>query len=274
MEVGQRFELEGVRNMRDFGGYESENGRHVAYGKLLRTDALGMLTSSDIKKLVDTFHPSYDIDLRSHEEVLVFPDVNIPDCTYLRLSMHGDSGASMIDHHTELNLSNHSLDRLIDFIYLMDEGGDIDRAMQNSAMVCVTDPIAIESEKKILDIMLSNENGAIIIHCKDGKDRTGFVSAMILELLGVDRSDVFEDYLKTNECMKVKFERRREQFKDEPLTPYLYEGLIALAGVRKCWLERALDHIDQTYGGMQGYAREKLGMTDESIKELKDKYLI
>lgn len=273
MELSERFVLEGTRNTRDLGGYPTKDGRHVAYKKLIRTDAMGMLTNEDVEKLVNAFHPRHDIDLRSEEEATLVPDVPLPNCEYIRLSMHGNSSGKMEDHHTYLNLSNHTMDRLIDFIYLMDKDGDIDKAMQNSSMICATNPIAIESLRKILEICRDNQEGSVIFHCKDGKDRTGFVAAMILGLLGVDRKDIIKDYLKTNENMTVKFKRRTEQFKNDPIPPYLYQGLIALAGVRENWLAKALDYIDENYGDMEGYVKEVLKLTDEDIKKIKDAYL-
>src|SRR6266545_4472656 len=38
----------------------------------------------------------------------------------------------------------------------------------------------------------------VLFHCSAGKDRTGWLSAVLLELLGIDRSVIVKDYLATN----------------------------------------------------------------------------
>jgi protein-tyrosine phosphatase len=39
----------------------------------------------------------------------------------------------------------------------------------------------------------------ILIHCLAGKDRTGVVVSVVLRLIGIERDDVFDEYLKTND---------------------------------------------------------------------------
>ena len=43
----------------------------------------------------------------------------------------------------------------------------------------------------------------VIIHCMVGKDRTGIVSALLLELLGVPRQQIVEDYLLSSSVGEV-----------------------------------------------------------------------
>jgi protein-tyrosine phosphatase len=37
-------------------------------------------------------------------------------------------------------------------------------------------------------------SGGVLIHCMAGRDRTGMITAMVLELLGVERETIFADY--------------------------------------------------------------------------------
>lgn len=116
----------------------------------------------------------------------------------------------MVDHHTQYHLSDGRLDGLIDFIYFMSDDGDVDKAMQKSNHAYFTHKEAIESQKKFLELCRDNKEGSLLFHCKDGKDRTGFMAALILEVLGVKREDIMKDYLMTNIYTKAKADERRE----------------------------------------------------------------
>ena len=54
----RRLGLEGTPNFRDFGGYETEQGSRVKWGKLYRSGQLSALTDSDLELL-----DALDIDL-------------------------------------------------------------------------------------------------------------------------------------------------------------------------------------------------------------------
>ena len=45
---------------------------------------------------------------------------------------------------------------------------------------------------------MSAQEGPYLVHCTEGKDRCGITTALVLEMLGVDRETIMEDYLKTN----------------------------------------------------------------------------
>jgi len=53
---------------------------------------------------------------------------------------------------------------------------------------------APEQIVKVLRVCADEENYPLVFHCSSGKDRTGFVAAMILSICGVEREDIVEDY--------------------------------------------------------------------------------
>jgi protein-tyrosine phosphatase len=48
----------------------------------------------------------------------------------------------------------------------------------------------------------------LLIHCHAGKDRTGFVIAMLLAAIGVGKADILDDYVTTSIFMPVQRESR------------------------------------------------------------------
>lgn len=58
---------------------------------------------------------------------------------------------------------------------------------------------------------MTTENGSVLWHCTEGKDRCGLLSAIILFLLDVSEEDVMEDYLKTNKAAIRRVEKIRKK---------------------------------------------------------------
>jgi protein tyrosine/serine phosphatase len=74
---------------------------------------------------------------------------------------------------------------------------------------------------------ISETEGPYLIHCKEGKDRTGFVIAVIECLAGASWQEIKEDYLKTY----INF------FKIETSDP-LYERIAEIKKRRTGWSVR------------------------------------
>ena len=64
--------------------------------------------------------------------------------------------------------------------------------------------------KAVREVM-TTENGSVLWHCTEGKDRCGLLSAIILFLLDVSEEDVMEDYLKTNKAAIRRVEKIRKK---------------------------------------------------------------
>ena len=112
---------------------------------------------------------------------------------------------------------------------------------------------------------LARADGPVLFHCMAGKDRTGLVAAMLLDLAGVPRDHVAADFAETD--------RRLAK---------LYEGWIALAAPDgraamredlRCPPERilaVLEHLDRRWGGVGAYL-EAAGMAAAEIEGLTDR---
>jgi protein-tyrosine phosphatase len=77
-------------------------------------------------------------------------------------------------------------------------------------------------------------DGAVLIHCGAGRDRTGMIASMLLELAGVDRASISDDYCAAvrsdNVWLRSSPPNRREHPKsDEDLDVHLAEAQSELA---------------------------------------------
>ena len=112
---------------------------------------------------------------------------------------------------------------------------------------------------------VAEAEGGVLFHCFAGKDRTGLVAAMLLDLAGVPREHIAADYAETDLQLANQYEAwikeaepdKREAFRDELQCPP--ERILGV-----------LDHLHQKWGGVQGYL-EASGMTPADIDRLSTK---
>ncbi len=173
-----------IQNMRDLGGLKTIQGKRIRPGCLIRSAHLFQATEEDLSGI------SSIIDLRTPGERGQAPDQTWRR-EYLPMPVFSDEQAG-ISHEKDI-----SEQPLPDFRYLY--GMLINECT--------------ESFRAIIMAIMEHDfsRGAVLWHCTEGKDRCGLTTAMILEILGVDRELIMEDYLKTNLINLPKAIRIRER---------------------------------------------------------------
>jgi protein-tyrosine phosphatase len=102
-----------------------------------------------------------------------------------------------------------------------------------------------------------------VFHCTAGKDRTGFAAALLLKATGSTDEEVMEDYLLTNDRVQLPQGSRLG------LTP---EATNVLWRVQPDFLHAAFDEVDRSFGSLEGYLREGLGLRDAERQRLRALY--
>lgn len=166
-------------NLRDIGGYGTEDGRRVRTGLVYRAGSLADLSLADQQGLVDLDLRSV-IDLRTPKELEQKPD---------RLPASLQSGWAHVPVYVENN-SSEFIKRLVLF------RGRLDRALADGYRELLDRRAHVFGN--ILDRLSRSERLPALIHCTAGKDRTGIAIALLLLALGVPESDVVADYSLTN----------------------------------------------------------------------------
>lgn len=225
VDFDRSLHLDGAENARDIGGYSTADGRTVKTGLVFRTDALAGLTAADLTKL-ESLNVKVVDDLRTVYERAIQPD-RLP------------AGATGNWYDV---LGGSPITTLVD--------------LPAAYVAFIDGPGASEAFSAVLrDIR--DSDGAVIYHCSAGKDRTGWTTAVLLTILGVDRATVNEDYMLSN------------VYRDTDGTG----SLGSLDGVQQEWLDIAFTTAEQRYGSFDNYVREGLGLTDADISTLKAKLL-
>ena len=93
-----------------------------------------------------------------------------------------------------------------------------------------------------------------VFFCMAGKDRTGVFAALVLGLLGVPDDVIVADYTITHERIDILTQRRIERDGEEHEAA-MWAGLPAdLKGAHAPTMTRFLQHVDDRWGGWEGYA--------------------
>lgn len=172
LKIVKRLKLEKAYNVRDLGGFETENKEITKWNVLFRSDNLCQLTKEDWNSLKE-HNIKTIIDLRSLSEINV-QDYAVPEnITYIHSPLQKE----------EINLKNPLESANNGFIKSMMEG-----------YLSIVDTCTDLLVKTILSILDGLEKGAVLFHCTAGKDRTGVISAVLLYLLNVPNEDIIADY--------------------------------------------------------------------------------
>lgn len=182
--------LDGVVNMRDLGGLPTRSGARTAYGRLIRSDNLQDLSERDVRALVEDHGVRDILDLRTERELHAEgkgPLWQVESLTHHHHSLiERLSGATTTAGEDALAVV-HGSRRDADFWSTHYAGYLSRRAASVSAAVDV----------------ISRSEGATVVHCAAGKDRTGTVVALTLDAIGVEPEAIIEDYALTAERLEL-----------------------------------------------------------------------
>jgi protein-tyrosine phosphatase len=243
---------------RDLGGIAAAGGV-IRHGRLFRSEALLNLTEQE-KSAVAALGLRAICDLRSSLERDAHPCMDWLDPSARRMSF--DLNAQLSGGTAP------ALDRM-----RAEPGPALALQIMLSTYECL--PTAAASALRTLFSALTAGETPLVIHCSAGKDRTGFVSAMLLAALGVSREGIYQDYMRTEINGASTHAARTAQmmslFLQRPLDP---ESLAVLSSVRRAYLDAAFDALERQWGNTNNYLAEAAGLDAYGRQRLQDSLVI
>lgn len=253
--VWRQVSLEGAVNLRDFGGYVTAGGRTVQRGRLFRSGTLTHL-SERARRDFEALDVRLICDLRRPDEVAEEPSP-FPADAPRRLEIPIDPGSAVALRQR-----------------IRDQGlGLRDRI---DLMVAINRELArdhADDYAQMFQGLLELEEGAFLVHCAAGKDRTGFACALILHALGVPEQTVLDDYLLTNELLDFEGYVLPRLVRWEPQGVPDRDTVMALAGVRPEYLRGAFEAIEAEFEGVEHYIERAVGLDAAARERLRSRLL-
>ncbi|SDZ55775.1 protein-tyrosine phosphatase [Herbiconiux ginsengi] len=149
--------------------------------------------------------------------------------------------------------------------------GRADKYLADANRALVSKPSArIAYRRFYLDLIDEQRTGAALFHCTTGKDRTGWAAASLLLLLGASQNDVRSDYLQTNTDLAPALQPILDALTAQGVNIALLQPIL---GVQDSYLDAALNEVHSRYGTINDYARAGLGLTNQQIDALRNRFV-
>ena len=237
-------DVEGAYNVRDLGGYVTRDGRTTRWGRYLRADTLANVTPGGVETLLE-YGVRNIIDLRRSSDLQFRPSpfIGNESVTYYHQNMSGDVGLALRE--------------------VLD--GIEDQAERRGRGYCSI----LDQRKHILhqifSILAMPDGLPALVHCNAGKDRAGITAAFVLDICGVPRETIIEDYGLTARYLVRRYYTQNPDVSPEEYTWLDYQQDVCAPRS----MELTLDLLDANYGGVQGYLRDT-GVTDDQLTSIRE----
>jgi protein tyrosine/serine phosphatase len=214
-------QLHGTRNLRDVGGYPTVDGRQTRWRTLYRSDCLDRLDEAGQVWLVQAGLRNI-IDLRDRAEVAERPNVfaNSAQVAYRRLPFWDQPP-----------LANLAPDLSRGYRHEVDELGE--RLVQ------------------LVETLTGSDALPTLVHCAEGKDRTGVAIAIVLAAVGTRAEAIAEDYALTEACLGPEYRSRAQAWVlSRGYDWSIWEHTISTPPRR---MLETLAYLDEKYRGVEQY---------------------
>ncbi|MCX5775986.1 MAG: tyrosine-protein phosphatase [Firmicutes bacterium] len=228
----KRYLLDLMLNTRDLGGYATKDGKTTQYGRFIRSDAPLYLTEAGKAEFLQMKITTI-LDFRTEEISTRYPSV-----------FQGDP-------------------RFHFFSFPITEGSLAHTLKGEDPSITYMSMLSHFETFKDITLAMINAEGGVFYNCSAGKDRTGIVTFLLFDFVGVDRKDILEDYVVS------------EQFINEriPLVQAQHPSFPSSMGFsKKEYLLNFIKMFNKEYGTARKYLL-KAGLTVKQLKTLKDKLL-
>ncbi len=130
----------------------------------------------------------------------------------------------------------------------------------------------VEKEKDVIKRIFSfleNENNyPVLIHCRAGKDRTGFVIAIILLSLDADSEMIINDYLESNKYILNRAKNILRLLNILSFGIFYTDNIELVLASHPHNIKVVIDIINDKYGGIANYLKD-CGVKIEVLKKIK-----
>lgn len=240
--MSRHIAFERLHNFRDLGGYSSDDGRTVRWGRLYRSDSLAKLGGEDwdrflalgVRTVIDLRYP-WEIEAKGrvpHRDGLAYFNLSVEHRPYdqAEIDPDVDPWRFLADRYAEVAL---------------DGAKELRRALD----------------------VIATADDPVVFHCASGKDRTGLLAVLVLSLLGVAEEDIAADFALTELATERLIADWHAAHPGRTLRWPGY-GRAPAEIIRLFMADLAADH-----GSVRRYVTDHLGFDEQRIAGLRDRLL-
>jgi protein-tyrosine phosphatase len=245
--------LASVNNFRDVGGasagYPTVDGKQMRRGAFYRANAL-TLSAADAVTL-DKLGVVSVYDLRTPGEIARAADVLPAGATSQVVNVLGIS----------------------DFVAPTFDTADAAVAfMEAQARAYVTGPAQRAGFGEVLT-QFANGAGAQLFHSNAGKDRAGWVAALLLSIANVPLDVITQDYLLSNVYLAPSIAAQTATLRAQD-GDAIATTMSPLLDVEENYLQAGFDQVQASYGTMASYLTQGLGMAQATVDMLRNRLVV
>lgn len=258
--------LEGGFNFRDLGGYTTQDGRMVQWGKLYRSGTMVDLTQHDFEYL-SKLDIGVMCDFRSREEIQQEPTA-------------WKNFAPTADYQTK----DYSMREMMSASLRFDQVKTAEQAQEMFKGFYRTSPYRFKSELSKMFNDLADNKAPLAFNCSAGKDRTGMAAALILTALDVPRATIEQDYALTEKVANYgqrEIARRMRAEAQGKAVSSPHTGIEAMPrearnvfmGSNPIFIRAMFAELEKNHGSARNFIRDELKIDDAKIARIQQLYL-
>ncbi|SDE41092.1 Protein tyrosine/serine phosphatase [Blastococcus fimeti] len=246
-------QLDGTANTRDLGGLPTTDGGRTKPNRILRSDNLQTLSDADVQRLVGEIGLREVIDLRTSAEVLLEgrgPLRDRPEVVHRHFTLLPERGqytdVFAAEEPEVPDLPSGWLDSLLPRHVAEHDEGEPPPVRSYLGYLTQRGDAVVEA----LRALAAPGEGASVVHCAAGKDRTGVVVALSLAVAGVPHDEIAIDYGLSGDVIEAIVARLA--------ATRTYGGDMerrdtAAHAPRRETMDRVLEILDERFGGPIGW---------------------
>lgn len=238
----RRLNWDGCPNARDLGGFPTRNGGQTRRAAIVRSDSPHRLSAVGRQALLD-------------HGVRTVVDLRLPAELALDASPFAEPGDHDIDYVNISFIDPDAPPTTPPATMADDYMGMLDRFRSRVA--------------EVIRAIANARSGGVVIHCAAGRDRTGMISALLLDLVGVPRDLIAEDYGLSSEYLRSVSEA---WIASEPDKRAEREADVVRWWTRPEVMLQVLAWLDRRFGGTEAYLREA-GLAEAEIGAIRGRLI-
>jgi len=247
--------FEGIVNFRDPGGLPLRRGGRVRKGRLYRSADLSRATDADLARLT-ALDLGVLADLRRFSERNFEPD-RLPEGFAARIIVNPDPQAGDPPHIATMRQFTGNPDLLEEMVLTFYRRAPLDPHL----MTAMRDVVSA----------LATSDKPVLVHCSAGKDRTGIITALLFEMLGVEEEAIMVDYLASQDLVTGANLDRLVADLATRLDLSLPPSMVArVYGVDAIWLQAARQTMIEHAGSVAAYGA-LLGLEGATLESLRQR---